>query len=330
MTVDIRCLLRSTLVAALTAAAPSLAAQSPASTAGAPPAWCAKLPRPQYAQLDRVPVASDWFEVYRVDPNVYAIYEPRQWQEVISYLVVGRDRALLFDTGMGMGDIHAVVSALTDRPVVVLNSHTHIDHVGGNHAFAQILALDLPYTRGHARGMTHADVADEVAPGAFCAPVAGLDTAAFATRPWRITGTVHEGSVIDLGGRLLEVLQVPGHAPDAIALRDVAHGLLFTGDTFYEGPIYVFGPGSDFAAYTRSVERLAALTPKSRKLLTAHNVPVSDPAYLAALRDATRAITSGTAQGTRDGALVTFTFEGFTIQIPASWRPSVRAIPPAH
>jgi hypothetical protein len=78
------------------------------------------------------------------------------------------------------------------------------------------------------------------------------------------------------------------------------------------------------------VERLAALTPKSRKLLTAHNVPVSDPSYLAALRDATHAITSGTAQGTRDGALVTFTFEGFTIQIPASWRPSVRAIPSAH
>src|SRR4051812_34677861 len=105
MTVDIRCLLRSMLVAVLTAAAPSLAAQSAASTAGAPPAWCAKLPRPQYAKLERVPVASDWFEVYRVDPNVYAIYEPRQWQEVISYLVVGRDRALLFDTGMGMGDI---------------------------------------------------------------------------------------------------------------------------------------------------------------------------------------------------------------------------------
>jgi len=49
---------------------------------------------------------------------------------------------------------------------------------------------------------------------------------------------------IDLGGRSLEVLHVPGHAPDAIALRDEAHGLLFTGDTFYEGPIYVFSPAN--------------------------------------------------------------------------------------
>jgi glyoxylase-like metal-dependent hydrolase (beta-lactamase superfamily II) len=63
---------------------------------------------------------------------------------VISYLVVGRDRALLFDTGMGMSDIHAIVSALTDRPVVVLNSHTHVDHVGGNLAFARIQRGDAP------------------------------------------------------------------------------------------------------------------------------------------------------------------------------------------
>jgi hypothetical protein len=50
----------------------------------------------------------------------------------------------------------------------------------------------------------------------------------------------------------------------------------------------------------------------------AHNVPVSNPSYLEAPRDVTHAITSGTVAGTRDGALVTFTLEGFTIQIPAS------------
>ncbi len=318
------------LVTLLAAAASSLEAQPQTSTTDPRPAWCAKLPRPQYAQLERVPIASDWFEVYRVDTNVYAIYEPHQWQEVISYLVVGRARALLFDTGMGMRDIHAVVTALTDRPIVVLNSHTHVDHVGGNYSFSQILSLDLPYTRNHALGSAHADVAAEVAPHAFCAPVAGLDTAAYTTRPWHITSIVHDGSIIDLGGRSLEVLRVPGHAPDAIALRDVAHGLLFTGDTFYEGPIYVFGDGSDFAAYTKSVERLAALTPRPRKLLTAHNVSVSDPSYLVALRNATRAIASGTAKGTRDSTLTTFTFNGFTIQLPASWRPSAGAKPTGY
>jgi glyoxylase-like metal-dependent hydrolase (beta-lactamase superfamily II) len=305
--------------ALLAAHVTSLTAQQPTER----PAWCAKLPRPAYASLPRVSVPSNWFEVYRVDPDVYAIYEPRQWQEVISYLIVGRERALLFDTGMGIAEIAPVVAALTDRPVVVLNSHSHYDHVGGNHAFTRVLSLDLPYTREHARGSPHAEVAGEVAPGALCGALpAGFDTATYHVRPWRITRIVRDGSRIDLGGRSLEVLHVPGHAPDAIALRDLAHGLLFTGDTFYEGPIYVFSPGADFGAYTRSVERLAALAPAPRKLLTAHNVAASDPRFLVALRDAVRAIASGAAPGARDSALVTYAFEGFSIQLPAARAPA--------
>src|SRR5437868_2228009 len=92
------------------------------------PEWCRALPRLQYKGLQRVHVSDPWFEVYKVAPAVFAIYEPHQFEEVISYLIVGNERALQFDTGMGISDIKKITAELTPLPVVVLNSHTHDDH----------------------------------------------------------------------------------------------------------------------------------------------------------------------------------------------------------
>lgn len=60
--------------------------------------WCRAPPRPEYKTLQRVAVSDPWFEVYKVAPAVFAIYEPHQAEEIISYLIVGDKRALLFDT----------------------------------------------------------------------------------------------------------------------------------------------------------------------------------------------------------------------------------------
>jgi Metallo-beta-lactamase superfamily len=118
--------------------------------------WCDLLPRPANAGLERVSVSTDWFEVYRAGDGVFAIAEPFQFQEAISYLIVGTGRALMFDTGIGLVPIRPVVEQLTRLPVEVLNSHTHFDHVGGNAEFDRILALDTSYTRANAKGFDHA------------------------------------------------------------------------------------------------------------------------------------------------------------------------------
>src|SRR5207247_473672 len=111
------------------------------------PEWCHALPRPEYKVLQRVPISYPWFEVYKVAPAVFAIYEPHQSEEVISYLIVGDKRAALFDTGMGISDLKKVTSELTRLPIVVLNSHTHNDHVGDNWRFDTIYAMDTDFTR---------------------------------------------------------------------------------------------------------------------------------------------------------------------------------------
>src|SRR5437667_12657288 len=131
------------------------------------PEWCRALPRPEYKVLQRVPISDPWFEVYKVAPAVFAIYEPHQSEEVISYLIVGDKRAALFDTGMGISDLKKVTSELTQLPIVVLNSHTHNDHVGDNWQFDTIYAMDTDFTRENARG-SREDAQAEVGRGQVC------------------------------------------------------------------------------------------------------------------------------------------------------------------
>ena len=87
--------------------------------------WWDALPRPEWSAYPKIDVNDGWFEVYRIDDEIYAIYEPGQFEEVISFLIVGNDFALMFDTGLGIGNIRSVVDQLTDKDIVVLNSHTH-------------------------------------------------------------------------------------------------------------------------------------------------------------------------------------------------------------
>jgi glyoxylase-like metal-dependent hydrolase (beta-lactamase superfamily II) len=108
----------------------------------------------------------------------------------------------------------------------------------------------------------------------------GFDRSAYATRPWKIAAWIHDGSRIDLGERSVEVLATPGHTPDAISLFDRGHGLLFTGDTYYPGTIWLHRPETDLSAYSLSVRRLAALAPQVKLVLGSHNIPIALPSAL--------------------------------------------------
>jgi glyoxylase-like metal-dependent hydrolase (beta-lactamase superfamily II) len=275
-------------VACATLSASSLFAQSEII-----PEWCRALPRAEYRHLPRRPVSDPWFEVYAVAPSVFAIYEPHQSEEVISYLIVGGKQALLFDTGMGISDIRKVTAELTNLPVVVLNSHTHNDHVGGNWQFDTIYGMDTEFTRENARG-SRQDAQAEIAPDQICGKLPkGFDPKTYATRPWKITAYKHAGDRIDLGGRSLDIVATPGHTPDAISLFDREHGLLFTGDTYYPGAIWLYRPETNLDAYAASIRRLAALAPQVKMVLGAHNIPLAPPSVLLHLVTAFDAVRAG-------------------------------------
>ncbi len=316
----VRSLVWCTGIVAASACGESRPSARPAAGAPSPPAelasrWCAQLPRPANAALAAVPGLGDWYEVYRVRDGVFALVEPRQFQETISYLIVGETGALLFDTGLGMVPIRPVVERLTSLPVRVLNSHTHYDHVGGNAEFDDVLALDTPYTRANQRGFGHEALAGEVAAEAFCdGPPSGLDTAAFRTRPWVASRRVRDGDTLDLGGRVLEVVHVRGHTPDALALHDRAASLLWTGDSYYDAAVWLYVPETDLDAYERSLARLVQLASDATVLLPAHNTAVARAERLREMQGAIRRVRDGRERGTPEpGQRVTFRFPHFSI-----------------
>lgn len=277
--------------------------------------WWDALPRPEWSAYIRMEQSEDWFEVYLVDDGIFAIYEPGQFEEVISFLIIGEDFALMFDTGLGIGNIRRVVDQLTDLDVVVLNSHTHYDHIGGNHLFDTIWGLDTEYTRQRAQGSPPEAVASFLNEGWVWKPLPeGFSRADYQSHAFTIDRIVAEGERIDVGGRVLEILHTPGHAPDSICLIDRDNRILFTGDSFYLAPLYTHIPGGSFEDYARTAARLSGLAGSIDRAFTSHNVPIADGSYMTALGQAFAAIEAGDAGDyTIADGLREYQFDGFSV-----------------
>jgi glyoxylase-like metal-dependent hydrolase (beta-lactamase superfamily II) len=176
------------------------------------------------------------FRVAAYNADFFILRQPActNYEKPFLYLIFGRDRALLFDTGAPTIDVATPVDTLirqwlarngkSSLNLIVAHSHAHSDHVAGDSQFVK-------------------------RPGAT---VVGRDTASvrafFGIARWPT-----DMGTIELGGRVLDVIAIPGHQPASIALYDRRTGIMLTGDTFYPGRLYV----RDTAAFAASIDRLA-------------------------------------------------------------------------
>jgi glyoxylase-like metal-dependent hydrolase (beta-lactamase superfamily II) len=235
-------------------------------------------PAPEPADWAAAHPRRSWFDVRPLEPGVFLIAEPGH---VNSFLVVGQDRAVLLDTGLGVADIRSVAQGLAGKPLSVVNSHYHFDHSGGNRQFDDIAIHRLGADKlaqaapdGLARGYMEYtqrlidawegykaldDTYFHLVTGeTLVRPLpTGFDPASYAVVPTTATRLLDDGAVLDLGGRQLRVLHTPGHSPDSICLVDEDAGLLFGGDTLNTGPIYAQLEDSDVEAFAASTRRLA-------------------------------------------------------------------------
>ena len=209
----------------------------------------------------------DWYAVEAIDAQTFAINEPSSSQYNTSYLIVGDTRALMFDAGSGerpagsrsMRDVAARYAG--NRPMTLILSHFHYDHIYDAATFDGVTLLDRPDIRAH--------ITDQVF---TITPWESLDT------EWRVlnvTALISDGEVIDLGGRTLTVLNLPGHATESVVVFDRERDQVFTGDFVYRhlGGIIAFAPGADLMAYKANSARLLQLTNANTLFFGAHGIP---------------------------------------------------------
>ena len=223
-----------------------------------------------------------WYEAWDLGDGIWRISDHGQDN---MYLIIGTEKAILFDTGFGAGELATFVASITDKPVSVVMGHGHPDHACGNDFFPVTYGA-MEDIRGWCDNMTVEKLA------AIRAGVrqdqrlsiekkAGKDTAGAKTKEEPKTATpvpgenipVEDGCVLELGGRKLTLYKVPGHTPGSLCALDDSTNTLFTTDTYvatrYWGPMWLHLKNcAPFSVYRDSLRKMVDL--KASTLLCGH------------------------------------------------------------
>ena len=179
------------------------------------------------------------FQVHEYNADLVILRESgcSNYEKPFLYLIFGKTRILMLDTGAGRTDVDQVVQGVIAAwlkrshrdamPLVVAHTHAHGDHISGDTQLKLLPATTVV-------GLTPAAVQDF-----------------FGFKSWP-----EEIATLDLGERTIDLIPIPGHEPSSVAFYDRQTGILFTGDTLYPGRLYV----RDAAAFTRSIQRLVDFT----------------------------------------------------------------------
>lgn len=227
----------------------------------------------------------EWFTINQIDKDTYIISEYRHWEETHCYLLNGQTRSLLIDTGLGICNIYDAVLKLTNKPVTAVATHIHWDHVGGHKYFPDFYAHEAELEWLNGRFPLSMETIREMVLDR-CVPPRGFDVETYELFQGTPAKVLHGGETIELGGRVVEVIHTPGHAPGHMCFFEAASGYLFTGDLIYKDTLFAYYPSTDPEAYLSSLETLSALPVK--KVYPAHHTLDIQPEIVTRMRDAFR------------------------------------------
>lgn len=202
-------------------------------------------------------------EVIQINENTWRVEDGM----VRFFVLEGAEKALMIDSGMTTPDAIEIAKTVTKKPLELMNTHADRDHVSGNGAFEWCYmnpAEEKNYRAAGGKG--------EIRP-------------------------IGDGDVIDLGGRPLEIIDIPGHTPGSVAILDVKARALISGDSVQAGTIFMFGEKRSFTDYIVSMKKLLEYVERFDVIYPSHGPFPVEPSLISQLIGGAEEIVAGNAQG---------------------------------
>lgn len=226
----------------------------------------------------------------RLSDSVYHIYESHG---TYCTLVIGSERALLIDTGYGCSDLLRTVSSLTDKPVVVANTHGHFDHTQMNCFFpaAYIHENDVKLLR------KNVNIAYKCGFYLLYLMKGSREERRLFLRTMSLKSPklsfIKDGDVIDLGNTSITVIESPGHTKGSVCFLDEKNRFVYCGDSVSNHVWICLKESLRIPVYLGSLERLRTLVDDSYKIVASHSDVPLDYAVLPKLIDCVKRIDFG-------------------------------------
>lgn len=215
----------------------------------------------------------NWFSVTMIDEKTFAISEWGHWEKVHSFLLLGKDEAILIDTGLGIGSMRDIVRSITSLPITVCTTHIHTDHIGSHAEFNRHFVHEAEQSwleQGIPGRPLEAVKADLIRDCTKPLPKA-FSIADFKLFTGPATRILQDRDIIEFGEREIEAIHTPGHSPGHLCFYEKTTGYLFSGDLLYvDAPIYAFYPSTNPKDLVASLLKISELKGVS-KIFGSHN-----------------------------------------------------------
>ncbi len=236
--------------------------------------------------------------VHTINKDTHIIEEKIMGNQ-LCYLLSGEERALLIDTGIGTEEFRDTVRSLTSLPIVVVNTHAHLDHFGGNHFFHELWMHedDIDVFKLHADPAYLTVLLHEALPLALRIILGRTVRRILQVDASGNYQYFQDGHVFRLGGRDVEVIHTPGHSPGSTCFLDRGERILYSGDTVCEWGILLHLDGScSPETYFKSMRRLKSLSTDFDMIYPGHHGFPIDKGYIDEYIACAEHIIDGTAK----------------------------------